>query len=66
MCHPADSRYRNDIDEKFCIMLQVAIKLAPDRNKFMEIIGGGDINADIEKFYSTFAPFLEENHKFLV
>ncbi|XP_043691723.1 glycolipid transfer protein 1-like [Telopea speciosissima] len=44
----------------------VAMKLAPDRKKFMEVIGGtGDINADIEKFYSTFSPFLEENHKFL-
>jgi hypothetical protein len=51
----------------FALCLQVAIKLAPDRNKFMEIIsGGGDINADIKKFCSTFAPFLEENHKFLV
>ncbi|KAJ3688927.1 hypothetical protein LUZ61_018091 [Rhynchospora tenuis] len=44
----------------------VAMKLAPDRNKFMEIIGGGgDINADIEKFCSSFFPLLEENHKFL-
>ncbi|KAJ4785492.1 hypothetical protein LUZ62_036738 [Rhynchospora pubera] len=44
----------------------VAMKLAPDRNKFMEIIGGGgDINADIEKFCSGFSPLLEENHKFL-
>ncbi|XP_042513547.1 glycolipid transfer protein 1-like [Macadamia integrifolia] len=44
----------------------VAMKLAPDRKKFMEVIGGkGDINADIEKFYSTFTPILEENHKFL-
>jgi len=46
---------------------QVAIKLAPDRKKFMEIISGsGNINADIEKFCSTFSPLLEENHKFLV
>ncbi|KAK9156403.1 hypothetical protein Sjap_003883 [Stephania japonica] len=45
----------------------VAMKLAPDRKKFMDVIGGtGDINADIEKFCSTFAPLLEENHKFLV
>ncbi|CAD6225846.1 unnamed protein product [Miscanthus lutarioriparius] len=44
----------------------VAIKLAPDRKKFMEIISGsGDINADIEKFCATFSPLLEENHKFL-
>ncbi|XP_072984677.1 glycolipid transfer protein 1-like [Typha latifolia] len=44
----------------------VAMKLAPDRKKFMEIIAGsGDINADIEKFCTTFAPLLAENHKFL-
>ncbi|KAL3828067.1 hypothetical protein ACJIZ3_016869 [Penstemon smallii] len=44
----------------------VAMKLAPDRKKFLDIIGGtGDINTDIEKFCSTFPPFLEENHKFL-
>lgn len=44
----------------------VAMKLAPDRKKFMDVIGGtGDINSDIEKFCTTFSPFLEENHKFL-
>ncbi|XP_066381194.1 glycolipid transfer protein 1-like [Miscanthus floridulus] len=44
----------------------VAIKLAPDRKKFMEIISGsGDINADIDKFCATFSPLLAENHKFL-
>ncbi|KAF5452661.1 hypothetical protein F2P56_027636 [Juglans regia] len=44
----------------------VAMKLAPDRKKFMEVIGGsGDIYADIEKFCISFSPFLEENHKFL-
>ncbi|CAN6165983.1 unnamed protein product [Urochloa humidicola] len=44
----------------------VAIKLAPDRKKFMETISGsGDINADIGKFCSTFSPLLAENHKFL-
>lgn len=44
----------------------VAMKLAPDRKKFMEVIGGsGDINSDIEKFCTDFPPFLEENHKFL-
>jgi hypothetical protein len=43
------------------------MKLAPDRKKFMEVIqGGGDINADIEQFCTSFSPFLEENHKFLV
>lgn len=45
----------------------IAMKLAPDRKKFMEVIGGsGEINADMEKFCITFAPFLSENHKFLV
>ncbi|KAL5781676.1 hypothetical protein ACOSP7_006705 [Xanthoceras sorbifolium] len=44
----------------------VAMKLAPDRKKFMDVISGsGDVNADMEKFCSTFSPFLEENHKFL-
>ncbi|PHU16291.1 Glycolipid transfer protein 1 [Capsicum chinense] len=44
----------------------VAMKLAPDRKKFMDVIcGSGDINSDIEKFCSTFSPLLEENHKFL-
>ncbi|KAK5840841.1 Pleckstrin domain-containing family A member 8 [Gossypium arboreum] len=44
----------------------VALKLAPDRKKFMEVISGtGDVNADMEKFCSTFPPFLEENHKYL-
>lgn len=43
------------------------MKLAPDRKKFMEVIGGtGDVIADIEKFCSEFSPLLEENHKFLV
>uniref|UniRef100_A0A803PCZ1 Glycolipid transfer protein domain-containing protein n=1 Tax=Cannabis sativa TaxID=3483 RepID=A0A803PCZ1_CANSA len=45
----------------------VAMKLAPDRKKFMDVIGGsGDAMADIEKFCTTFSPLLEENHKFLV
>lgn len=44
----------------------VAMKLAPDRKKFMDVIAGsGDLNADMEKFCSTFPTFLEENHKFL-
>ncbi|PIN04710.1 Glycolipid transfer protein [Handroanthus impetiginosus] len=44
----------------------VAMKLAPDRKKFFDVVGGtGDINSDIEKFCTTFSPFLEENHKFL-
>ncbi|KAK4720234.1 hypothetical protein R3W88_018572 [Solanum pinnatisectum] len=44
----------------------VAMKLAPDRKKFMNVIcGTGDINSDIEKFCTTFSPLLEENHKFL-
>ncbi|QCE07606.1 glycolipid transfer protein 1-like [Vigna unguiculata] len=45
----------------------VAMKLAPDRKKFMEVIQGtgGDISADIHKFCADFSPLLEENHKFL-
>ncbi|XP_045809087.1 glycolipid transfer protein 1-like isoform X1 [Trifolium pratense] len=44
----------------------VVMKLAPDRKKFMEVIGGtGDINADIEKFCTSFSPLLAQNHKFL-
>ncbi|XP_049409906.1 glycolipid transfer protein 1 [Solanum stenotomum] len=44
----------------------IAMKLAPDRKKFMDVIcGTGDINSDIEKFCTTFSPLLEENHKFL-
>ncbi|XVF62828.1 hypothetical protein PTKIN_Ptkin09bG0040000 [Pterospermum kingtungense] len=44
----------------------VALKLAPDRKKFMDVIAGsGDVNADMEKFCSTFPPYLQENHKFL-
>lgn len=44
----------------------LAMKLAPERKKFMDVIcGTGDINADIEKFCTNFTPLLEENHKFL-
>lgn len=43
------------------------MKLAPDRKKFMEVIGGsGDLNADMEEFCKTFSLLLEENHKYLV
>ncbi|KAI3682641.1 hypothetical protein L1987_82760 [Smallanthus sonchifolius] len=44
----------------------VAMKLAPERKKFMDVVGGdGDISSDIEKFCATFTPILQENHKFL-
>ncbi|MED6169935.1 Glycolipid transfer protein 1 [Stylosanthes scabra] len=44
----------------------LAMKLAPDRKKFMEVISGsGDITADIQSFCTNFSPLLEENHKFL-
>ncbi|KAK7243110.1 hypothetical protein RIF29_37895 [Crotalaria pallida] len=44
----------------------IVLSRAPDRKKFMEVIGGtGNINADVEKFCTTFSPLLEENHKFL-
>ncbi|KAL8259024.1 hypothetical protein R6Q59_026977 [Mikania micrantha] len=44
----------------------VAMKLTPDRKKFMEVVAGNvDIRSDIEKFCATFTPILQENHKFL-
>ncbi|KAK2435679.1 glycolipid transfer protein [Trifolium repens] len=44
----------------------VVMKLAPDRKKFMEVIGGtGDINADTEKFCTAFSPLLVQNHKLM-
>ncbi|GAB2294391.1 Glycolipid transfer protein 1 [Dionaea muscipula] len=44
----------------------VAMKLAPDRKKFIDVLGGFDnVKADIEKFLITFSPLLQENHKFL-
>ncbi|XP_017697488.2 glycolipid transfer protein 1-like isoform X2 [Phoenix dactylifera] len=44
----------------------IGMKLAPDRKKFMEVIGGsGDINADMEKFCANFSYLLAENHRFL-
>ncbi|KAH9325737.1 hypothetical protein KI387_005915, partial [Taxus chinensis] len=44
----------------------VAMKLAPDRKKFMEIIGGtGDIVSDMDIFCASFPLLLQENHKFL-
>ncbi|KAL5998765.1 Glycolipid transfer protein 1 [Asimina triloba] len=44
----------------------VALKLAPDRKKFMDVIAGtSDVKADMEQFCANVAPLLEENHKFL-
>ncbi|KAL5998469.1 Glycolipid transfer protein 1 [Asimina triloba] len=44
----------------------VALKLAPDRKKFMDVIARtGDVKADMEQFCANVAPLLEENHKFL-
>ncbi|XP_057440636.1 glycolipid transfer protein 1-like [Lotus japonicus] len=44
----------------------VAMKLAPDRKKFMDMIGGtGDPDSDMEKFCASFSSVLAENHKFL-
>ena len=43
------------------------MKLAPDRKKFMEVISGnGNVEADIDKFCTSFSPLLQEIHKFLV
>lgn len=47
--------------------LQLAMKLAPERKKFIEVIGGtGDVNSDMEKFCNQFSPYLQKNHDFLV
>lgn len=43
----------------------MAMKLAPDRTKFMEVLGGDAVKCDIEQFLATFTPLLEENHQFL-
>ncbi|XP_073126875.1 glycolipid transfer protein 1-like [Henckelia pumila] len=44
----------------------VAIKLAPDRKKFMEVLGNeGDIQGDMQKFCTNFSPILAQIHKFL-
>lgn len=47
-------------------LFQVAMKLAPDRSKFMEVLGGDAVKSDIEQFLTTFTPLLQQNHKFLV
>ncbi|CAI0434530.1 unnamed protein product [Linum tenue] len=46
----------------------VVMKLAPDRKKFVEVIGRGneDLNIQMKEFCTRFSPFLRENHKFLV
>ncbi|KAK9733764.1 hypothetical protein RND81_04G090700 [Saponaria officinalis] len=45
---------------------KVLIKLAPERNKFMDSIGmSSQVNVEIDKLCKTFAPVLEDNHKFL-
>lgn len=43
----------------------VALKLVPDRKKFYDLLGGGSLDGDIDKFVTQFAPVLGENHKFL-
>ncbi|KNA06823.1 hypothetical protein SOVF_177490 [Spinacia oleracea] len=43
----------------------IAMKLAPDRSKFMEVLGGDAVKCDIEQFLTTFTPLLQQNHKFL-
>ncbi|KAL5561940.1 hypothetical protein UlMin_031687 [Ulmus minor] len=44
----------------------VAMKLAPDRKKFMEVLGGAaNIDSDIDRFCTNFSPLLQQNHKFL-
>eukprot|EP00250_Pteridium_aquilinum_P002639 c12864_g1_i1 orf=122-742(+) len=43
----------------------VALKLVPERNKFMAVLGEGDLEADIKNFVVSFSPLLQENHDFL-
>ncbi|KAK3414837.1 glycolipid transfer protein 1 [Eucalyptus grandis] len=44
----------------------VAMKLVPDRKKFLEVVGGsGDLTADMRSFCEKYGPLLQENHKFL-
>ncbi|XP_027349060.1 glycolipid transfer protein 1-like [Abrus precatorius] len=44
----------------------VAMKLVPERKKFMEIISGtGNLESDMEEFCTSFSSVLVENHKFL-
>lgn len=43
----------------------VALKLIPDRNRFMATLGEGDLEVDIKKFVVSFSPLLKENHEFL-
>ncbi|KAF8014366.1 hypothetical protein BT93_H0260 [Corymbia citriodora subsp. variegata] len=44
----------------------VAMKLVPDRKKFLEVIGGsGNLPADMRSFCEKYGPLLQENHKFL-
>lgn len=43
----------------------VALKLVPERTKFMAVLGEGDLEADIKSFVVSFSPLLQENHEFL-
>ncbi|KAK4482470.1 hypothetical protein RD792_009628 [Penstemon davidsonii] len=44
----------------------VANNFAPERKKFMEVLGSrGDIYDDMQKFCTNFSPILAEIHKFL-
>ncbi|KAL5555844.1 hypothetical protein UlMin_038080 [Ulmus minor] len=46
------------------IISREVMKHAPDRKKFMDIIGG-DVKGDVEKFCNTFTAILKESHNFL-
>ncbi|XLR26817.1 hypothetical protein S83_054717 [Arachis hypogaea] len=44
----------------------VAMKLLPDREKFMQVLCcGGEFGPEMKKFCTDFSSVLEENHKFL-
>ncbi len=42
------------------------MKLIPDRKKFLELLGSGNLDEDMQSFVSNFSPLLAENHAFLV
>lgn len=55
------------VHEQLYFCLKVAMKLAPDRKKFVEVLGTeGDIYADMQQFCTSFSPILAQITKFLV
>ena len=44
----------------------MALNLCPDRKSFMEKLGAGDVEGDMDSFIAKFGPILAENHAFMV